>query len=102
MTFASFDWMMSLTPRWYSTIFGVYWFGGGMTGALALLSVVPEPGSLHRDRTLEAIPALGKLMLTFTMFWVYVGFAQYIVIWSADIPQEVTWHATRKHGGWGA
>ena len=99
MTFASFDWMMSLTPRWYSTIYGVYWFGGGMTGALALLALLARPSGA--SGVAESYPALGKLMLTFLMFWVYIGFAQYIVIWSGNIPQEVTWHVARTHGPWG-
>jgi hypothetical protein len=99
MTFASFDWMMSLTPQWYSTIFGVYWFGGGIGAALALLTLLARPNAVQGMP--DSYPALGKLMLTFVMFWVYIGFAQYIVIWSGDIPVEVTWHAARTHGSWG-
>jgi hypothetical protein len=94
MTFASFDWMMSLTPGWHSTIYGVYWFAGGILGALALLAVMlPGDGDAH---------ALAKLMLTFVLFWLYVGFSQYIVMWSGDIPREVAWYLPRTRGGWGA
>jgi hypothetical protein len=100
MTFASFDWMMSLTPRWTSTIYGVYWFAGGAMGALALLAVLDRSNAPPREPT-GASQALGKLMLTFVMFWVYIGFAQYIVIWSGNIPVEVTWHVSRTHGAWG-
>ncbi len=99
MTFASFDWMMSLTPEWYSTVYGVYWFGGGMVGALALLAVLARRPSAHV--TADELQALGKLLLTFVMFWVYAGFAQYIVIWSGDIPREVAWYVPRNRGGWG-
>ena len=102
MTFASFDWMMSLTPRWYSTIYGVYWFAGGTVGALALLALLarsdrPSPVPVPANQ----LHSLGKLLLTFVMFWLYIGFAQYIVIWSGNIPSEVTWYIPRTHGGWG-
>ncbi|HVX42115.1 MAG TPA: hypothetical protein VHB25_21320 [Gemmatimonadaceae bacterium] len=101
MTFAAIDWMMSLTPDWASTIYGVIWFAGGLVGALALLAVLAS-GS---DAT-PAVPtadehSLGKLLVTFVLFWLYVSFAQYVVIWSGDVPEEVTWYAARTHGGWG-
>jgi hypothetical protein len=94
MTFAAFDWMMSLTPDWYSTIYGVYWFAGGMVGALALLGLLAphDPDEVH---------SLAKLLLTFILFWLYIGFSQYIVIWSGGIPREVTWYVPRTRGGWG-
>jgi hypothetical protein len=105
MTFASFDWMMSLTPGWWSTIFGIYWFGGGMVGALSTLAL--SSGGWWRDRAAPPVDsgqrrALGKLLLTFVLFWLYAGYAQYIVIWSADIPREVVWYIPRMRGGWGA
>lgn len=94
MTLAAFDWMMSLTPDWFSTIYGVYWFAGGMIGALALLGVLAphDPDDVH---------SLAKLLLTFILFWLYIGFAQYIVIWSGGIPREVSWYVPRTRGGWG-
>jgi hypothetical protein len=100
MTFASFDWMMSLSADWYSTIYGVYWFAGGMIGALGLLAVLARAAgvvAVSRDRWL----ALGSLLLTFVLFWAYAGFAQYVVIWSGDIPREVTWYVARARGAWG-
>jgi len=104
MTFASFDWLMSLTPEWYSSVFGVYWFAGGVVGALALLAIQAGRASSAKTPPLvdsDHLQALGKLLLTFVMFWVYIGFAQYIVIWSGNIPREVSWYVTRTHGGWG-
>ncbi|HEX3866106.1 MAG TPA: hypothetical protein VHV78_05105 [Gemmatimonadaceae bacterium] len=104
MTFASFDWMMSLSGDWPSTIYGVYWFGGGMIAALSLLALLATRRDDDRAFPLvgeEQRKALGKLMLTFVMFWVYIGFAQYIVIWSADLPSEVTWYVARTKGPWG-
>jgi hypothetical protein len=104
VTFASFDWMMSLAPAWYSTIYGVDYFAGGMVGALALLAVLVARGR-RRGELPETIGddhmhALAKLLLTFVLFWVYIGFSQLIVIWSADIPVEASWYARRMHGGW--
>jgi len=104
VTFASFDWMMSLAPAWYSTIYGVDYFAGGMVGALALLTVLVARGR-RRGELPEAIGAdhmhaLAKLLLTFVLFWVYIGFSQLIVIWSAEIPVEASWYARRMHGGW--
>jgi hypothetical protein len=104
MTFASFDWLMSLTPDWHSTAYGVYWFAGGILSALALLAVM-APFSHGRLGWMplrgDDTHALGKLLTTFLLFWVYIGFSQYIVIWSGDIPREVTWYVPRTHGGWG-
>jgi hypothetical protein len=104
VTFASFDWMMSLAPAWYSTIYGVDYFAGGMVGALALLAVLVARGH-RRDELPETVGAdhmhaLAKLLLTFVLFWVYIGFSQLIVIWSAEIPVEASWYALRMHGGW--
>jgi hypothetical protein len=104
MTFASFDWMMSLAPAWYSTIYGVDYFAGGMVGALALLAVLVvrgrRRGELPETIGADHMHALAKLLLTFVLFWVYIGFSQLIVIWSAEIPVEASWYALRMHGGW--
>jgi hypothetical protein len=100
MTFAAFDWMMSLTPDWSSTIYGVIWFAGGIVGALALLAVLASRASRGKNVTYD-FDALGKLLLTFILFWLYTGFAQYIVIWSGGLPREVTWYVARTRGGWG-
>jgi hypothetical protein len=106
VTFASFDWMMSLSPAWYSTIYGVQYFGGAMVSALALLAVLVARGrwrgELPRAVGADHMHALAKLLLTFVLFWVYIGFSQLIVIWSAEIPAEVTWYVSRMRGGWRA
>ncbi len=104
VSFAAFDWMMSLTPAWYSTIYGVNYFAGGMVGGLALLTVLVArarwddelPDSVGADH----FHALAKLLLTFVLFWVYIGFSQLIVIWSAEIPAERTWYVYRMRGAW--
>jgi hypothetical protein len=105
LSFAAFDWMMSLSPEWFSTIYGVYFFAGGFLGALALLAVVSSSG--FRAGLLPTVPedsyhALGKLLLTFVMFWAYVAFCQLFIIWIADLPVEVAWYAPRLHGSWAA
>lgn len=103
-SFASFDWMMSLAPAWYSTIYGVNYFAGGMVGALALLALLVVRGHHNGELTenvgAEHLHALGKLLITFVLFWVYIGFSQLIVIWSAEIPIEAAWYRVRMNGGW--
>ena len=106
ISFAAFDWMMSLTPAWYSTIYGVDYFAGAMVGALSLLAVLAvrarRRGELPESVGANQLHALAKLLLTFVLFWVYIGFSQLIVIWSAEIPAERVWYAVRMRGGWNA
>ena len=103
-SFAAFDWMMSLTPAWYSTIYGVSYFAGAMVSALSLLAVLTvrgrRRGELPASVGADQLHALAKLLLTFVLFWVYIGFAQLIVVWSAEIPAERVWYAVRMRGGW--
>lgn len=105
LTFAAFDWVMSLAPEWVSTMFGVYLFIGGMVSALALLSVLllglDRAGVLGDAVTVSHYHALGKLLLTFVIFWGYIAYAQYFIIWIADIPAEAGWYAPRVRGSWG-
>jgi len=103
-TFAAFDWMMSLTPAWYSTIYGVNYFAGAMVSALSLLAMLivraRRRGELPEAVGAEQMHALAELLLTFVLFWVYIGFSQLIVIWSAEIPVERVWYTLRMRGGW--
>lgn len=105
LTFAAFDWLMSLTPRWFSTIYGVYWFAGGFLGALALVGLLAfldgraTPGDRIGRRQWYA---LGALMVTFVIFWGYIAYCQYFVIWIGDVPAEVAWYVPRVRGSWGA
>lgn len=106
LTFAAFDWLMSLEPAWYSTIYGVYVIAGGILGALGLIAVMAYAArrwddQLHDAITPEHFGALGKLMLTFVIFWGYIAFSQYLIIWIGDIPNEASWYVTRSHGSWG-
>jgi hypothetical protein len=102
-TFAAFDWLMSLAPHWYSTIFGVYVFAGGFVAGFALLAVVAV--ALQRAGLVPALSAehfhdLGKLLFAFTVFWAYIGFSQFFLIWYGNIPEETIWYRVRLEGGW--
>lgn len=100
LTFFSFDVLMSLTPHWFSTIFGVYYFAGAMVGFLALLTVmmvwIQSTGRLTRSVTTEHYHDIGKLLFGFTVFWAYIAFSQYVLIWYANIPEETFWYFARQ------
>ena len=99
ITFAAFDWLMSLSPHWFSTIFGVYYFAGAVQGSLAFLIIVAmllqRGGLLHGMITVEHYHDLGKLLFGFTIFFAYVAFSQYFLIWYANIPEETEWFLHR-------
>jgi hypothetical protein len=105
MTFAAFDWMMSLDPRFYSTIFGVYWFAGSFMSIFAVTVISAtatrsDPTAFGHHMSLEHFHSLGKFMLAFVAFWAYVAFSQFMLIWIANIPEEVPWYILRIDGGW--
>jgi hypothetical protein len=105
MTFAAFDWMMSLDPRFFSTIFGVYWFAGSFMAAFAVVILAAtatraDPTAFGHHMNLEHFHSLGKFLLAFTAFWAYVAFSQFMLIWIANIPEEVPWYILRIDGGW--
>lgn len=102
LTFASFDWLMSLTPGWVSTTFGVYVFAGGFLAAFALLVVLAVAAGRASllDPALRSghLRALGKLLFAFVIFWAYIAYTQFFVHWIADIPREVGWWVPRVRG----
>ncbi|HEY4184179.1 MAG TPA: hypothetical protein VGP07_03880 [Polyangia bacterium] len=102
-SWAAFDWLMSLSPDWYSTMFGLYVLAGGFLGALALLVILTVDaeiaGRLHGTRPAHHY-ALGRLLLAFTVFWAYVAYFQFFLIWIADKPIEARWYLDRVHGGY--
>lgn len=103
---ASVDWLMALDPMWYSTIWGIYNFAGMMVAALAVIVilciVLSAPGRpLHGVFTTEHLHDLGKLLLSFSCFWMYIWFSQYMLIWYANIPEETSHFVTRTTGPWG-
>jgi hypothetical protein len=106
ITFASFDWLMSLDPEWFSTMYGVLIIGGQGLSAMAFLIVVVA--WLSRRPPLDRIvqPShfhdLGNLMLAFVMLWAYFSFSQYLIIWSGNLPLEIGWYQHRLDGSWRA
>jgi hypothetical protein len=103
-TFASVDWIMSLTPLWYSTMFGVYFFAGSFVGFIALLSVAAaamrRAGLLDTVISVEHLHDVGKLLFGFTVFWAYIAFSQFFLVWYANLPEETTWYLARMQGSW--
>jgi hypothetical protein len=105
LTFAAFDWIMSLEPTWFSTIFGVYFFAAGVVSSYAVLILVTmalrTSGPLEGAVTVEHYHDLGKLMFGFLVFWAYIGFSQFMLIWYAALPEETTWYHNRwDHDPW--
>jgi hypothetical protein len=106
MTFASIDWVMSLDPHWYSTIFGLLFIVGQalnslalMTALLALLSTRPPLSNIVKA---DHFHDLGNLLLAFTMLWAYMQFSQFLIIWSGNISEETPFYIYRTHRGWQA
>lgn len=105
VTFASFDWVMSLDAEWYSTIFGLIFVAGWTLSAFSFVIAVMV--LLVNRKPLEGAvgPAhfhdLGKLLLAFVMLWGYFTFSQFLLIWSANIPEETKWYMHRIKGVWG-
>ncbi len=104
ITFASIDWIMSLEPNWYSTIypplFAVAQILSGMAFATVMLSMLAgaEPiGSVARPNHWRD---LGNLLLAFVMCWAYLSFSQFLLIWVENLPEEIPWYLLRTRGGW--
>jgi len=101
---ASVDWIMSLEPMWFSTIFGVYNFAGMFSSGLAvviiLLHWLGKHAPLRDFVNKEHFHDLGKLLFGFTTFWMYIWFSQYMLIWYANIPEETSYYITRTQGWW--
>jgi len=99
MTFAAFDWLMSLSPDWGTTMFGLYWFAGSFLASHALLIVTAY--AAERSGSLKGLiqPAhyhsLGKLTFAFVCFWAYIAFSQFLLIWIANEPDEISWYVDR-------
>ncbi len=105
VTFAAFDWVMSLDPHWYSTIFGVYVFAGCATSSLSVLALMTvqlqEKGYFRKYSTVEHRHDIGKLLFGFIVFFAYIGFSQFLLIWYADLPEETTFYHHRwDDSGW--
>ena len=106
MSFAAIDWLMSLEPHWFSTIFGILIMGGQVLSAMAfiipLAAVLADAdgGPLANVISKDQFHDLGKLLLAFVMLWTYFALSQFLIIWSANLPEEIPWYLKRLHGGW--
>lgn len=102
--FASFDFLMSLDYRFFSTMWGVYYFascGLASVSAVAILgTLLRRAGKLNGLVTSEHFHDLGKLVFAFTVFWGYITFSQYFLIWYSNIPEETAWYTQRQQHGW--
>lgn len=106
ITFAAFDWIMSIDPHWFSTIFGITYFAGGYMAFLAFTILLAQwlgrKGYLREAITTEHYHDLGKFLFAFMVFWTYTNFSQYMLIYYANLPEETHWFAVRSKEGWGA
>jgi len=104
VTFMSVDWVMSLDPHWYSTIFGVLTLGGQGLAAMAftilVLAALAGTRPVAEVANAEVFHDLGKLMLAFVMLWAYFSVSQLLIIWSANLPEEVPFYVERLQGPW--
>ena len=102
---ASFDWIMSLEPRWSTTIFGIYDFAslflGGLAALVVLVIFVKRLAPTEFLITESHLGDLGKMLFAFSIFWAYIWFCQYMLIWYANIPEETSYYVKRLHGSWG-
>jgi hypothetical protein len=106
ITFAAFDWIMSLDPHWFSTIFGITYFAGGFMAFFAFTILLAKwlgtQGYLKDAITTEHYHDLGKFLFTFMVFWTYTNFSQYMLIWYANLPEETRWFVDREPKAAGA
>lgn len=105
VTFASVDWVMSLEPRWYSTIYGMLFMVGQALGALAFAVLMLIWLSNEKPLSEVVRPShfqdLGSFLLTFVMLWAYLAFSQYLIIWGGNLSEEIPWYIRRMQGVWG-
>ena len=105
MSFAAIDWVMSLSPQWTSTIYGFIFIAGQLISAMALMTGVvvvlasSEPFSAVLQK--RHIQDLASFLLTFLMLWAYFSFSQLLIIWSGNLPQEISFYRSRLYGEWG-
>ncbi|HVU06110.1 MAG TPA: hypothetical protein VHE30_30375 [Polyangiaceae bacterium] len=105
LTFASIDFIMSIDPEFFSTIFGVYYFAGAVACGYSLISLaliwLQKKGRLAHAVNREHYHDLGKMMFAFgVVFWSYIAFSQFMLIWYGDIPEETHWFHVRFDGDW--
>lgn len=104
VTFFAIDWLMSLEPHWFSTIFGVYYFAGSVLASLAAFTFIAikmhDNGYFFIKFNDDSFYSMGALLFAFTNFWAYIAFSQFMLIWYANLPEETFWYITRGEGSW--
>jgi hypothetical protein len=105
VTFMSVDWILSVNPKWFSTIFGMLFMAGqGLTAMAFLITVLvllSHTRPFSQILTPRHLHDLGKFTLAFVMIWAYFSFSQFLIIWSGNLPEEIPWYLSRLRGGWG-
>ncbi|HEY3929283.1 MAG TPA: hypothetical protein VGL89_12995 [Candidatus Koribacter sp.] len=104
ITFAAVDWVMSLSPGWTSTIYGLLYLAGQGLSAFAFILIILWLVMKHEPyRTIVTrmqIHDIGKLMMAFTLLWAYFSYSQFLIIWSGNLPEEISWYLNRLRGAW--
>ncbi len=105
VTFAAVDWVMTLDPHFYSTMWGFLFVAGWALStfsfSVVILAWLSNREPMNRIIGKRHFHDIGKLMLAFTMVWAYFNFSQYLIIWSGNIPEETKWYLPRIQGTWG-
>jgi len=103
-TFAFIDWVMSLEPDWFSTIYGVMFLVGQVLEcfafSIALVIVLSKWSPLKEHVTAQHLHDLGNMMFAFMVLWAYLSFSQFLIIWAGNLPDEIPWYLRRLRGGW--
>ncbi|HUY12385.1 MAG TPA: hypothetical protein VMX16_01990 [Terriglobia bacterium] len=104
VSWAGIDWIMSLEPHWFSTIYGMMFVITEAVGAMAFLTIVARLLSEHEPMSKVLVPDrfhdFGNLLLVFTILWAYLSFAQFLIIWAGNLQNEIPWYVVRANGGW--
>ncbi|MCJ8346106.1 quinol:cytochrome C oxidoreductase [bacterium] len=104
LSMAAIDWIMSLEPHWFSTMFGLYYFSGCLVAAACCIAIytirLKEGGFLHPEMKTDTYYSIGLMMFAFNVFWTYISFSQFILIWYANLPEETFWYIARADKGW--
>jgi len=105
VTVASIDWSMSLDPEWSSTIYGFLfvaaWSLSALAFVIAALAMLSKQQPMSRTVAALHFHDLGKLLLALVMLWAYFAFSQFLIIWSGNLPEEISWYLPRMRGAWG-
>jgi hypothetical protein len=104
VTFMAVDWVLSLDPHWFSTIFGMLFMAGqglsSMAFLIALLVLLSHRRPMSEILTPRHLHDLGKFLLALVMVWAYFSFSQFLIIWAGNLPEEIPWYLERLRGGW--